>query len=211
MLVRKTLGVEPLDPTACPEAERRWLEYLSGFVAAGTVSADGCEFAAASVHALARRVEVGTAVTLAEHERIRRTGLDRAIYSDLAATALAPGSRDAVSLSVATGTTHRCSTRSTPTVFTEWRDRAPSSSNVARRPAGATLCDASTTTKSGRTWIRNPGCTSSITCSPMPRRTTSSWGAMWWTMRRSPDSAITPHWSLKSHSEAPGFEPSVGA
>jgi exonuclease III len=44
----------------------------------------------ASVHALADLVEVGTAVTPADHERIRRTGLDRATYNDVLVAALEP-------------------------------------------------------------------------------------------------------------------------
>ena len=72
------------------EAERRWLGCLPGCVAAATVRGDGVELAVASVHALAGRVEVGTAVTAADHERLRRIGLDRAVYNDVFAAALEP-------------------------------------------------------------------------------------------------------------------------
>jgi hypothetical protein len=52
--------------------------------------AERVEIAVASVHALAARVDVGTAVTAADHQRIRRAGLDRAIDNDLVVAALAP-------------------------------------------------------------------------------------------------------------------------
>jgi exonuclease III len=91
MLVREPLHVEPLDPGALGVDERRWLGHLSGCVAAATVNIDGDgEFAVAGVHALAERVDVGTAVTPADHERIRRTGVDRATYNDVLAAALEP-------------------------------------------------------------------------------------------------------------------------
>ena len=72
-----------------PDAERRWLAYLAGYIALATVRVDTCEFAVASVHAVARQV-TDMAVTTPEHERIRRVALERAWHNDLAVAALVP-------------------------------------------------------------------------------------------------------------------------
>jgi endonuclease/exonuclease/phosphatase family metal-dependent hydrolase len=89
MLIREPLTVDALEPTPLGATEQRWLEHLSGCVATATVSAGVVKFAVASVHA-AGAVKVGTAVTLAEHERIRRPGLALATTSDLLAAVLEP-------------------------------------------------------------------------------------------------------------------------
>jgi hypothetical protein len=73
MLVREPMTVGPLDSTSLATTERRWLEHLVGCVAAATVRVGAVEFAVASVHA-AGELKVGTAVTLADHERIRVPG-----------------------------------------------------------------------------------------------------------------------------------------
>ena len=90
ILVHQAFHVEPLEHASLGEAERRWLGYAPGCTAAAALTVGSLELAVASVHALAGKVDVGTEVTLAEHERIRRTGLDRAIYNDLLAAALEP-------------------------------------------------------------------------------------------------------------------------
>jgi exonuclease III len=89
IFVRQPLTVDALHPTPLDATERRWLEHLSGCVATATVRAEAVEFAVASVHA-AGALKVGTAVTLAEHERIRRPGLALANTSDLLAAVLEP-------------------------------------------------------------------------------------------------------------------------
>jgi exonuclease III len=89
VLVRDPLKVEPLDPAAYPDPERRWLEYMFGAVVAAIVRCDGVEFAVASVHAAGGELS-DTAITSADHEQVRRTTLRRAWYNDLAAAALVP-------------------------------------------------------------------------------------------------------------------------
>lgn len=89
VLVRKSLHATALDRTGLPEAERRWLEYLSGYVATAVVSMDGRETTISSVHTIAKQVD-DPSVTDADHERVRRRALDRAWHNDLAVAALTP-------------------------------------------------------------------------------------------------------------------------
>ena len=90
ILVRKPHEVSLLDRSLVGDDEHRWLEHLSGCVAAATVTIEDCVVHVASVHALAGRTAVSEAVTQLDHERIRRSGLDRAINNDLAVAALEP-------------------------------------------------------------------------------------------------------------------------
>jgi hypothetical protein len=64
-----------------------WLEYLSGYVALGTLALYDTEVVVASVHTVARRLD-DPRVTPADHETLRRTGLTEAWHNDLAAAAL---------------------------------------------------------------------------------------------------------------------------
>jgi exonuclease III len=89
ILARKPLTIVPIDPDVLSEAERRWFGYLAGYIAVAMVRGHGCEFAVASVHAVAREV-TDMAVTTPEHERIRRVALARAWHNDLAVPAMIP-------------------------------------------------------------------------------------------------------------------------
>ena len=90
ILVRKPHTVVVLDRALLGDDQRRWLDHMSGYVAAATVFVGTCAMEVASVHALAEEVKVSEAVALADHERIRRAGLDRAMHNDLAVAALGP-------------------------------------------------------------------------------------------------------------------------
>lgn len=89
ILVRRPHSAVPMDRGSLPEAESRWLAFLSGYVCAADVLADGRKLAVASVHARAAEVEHAM-VTEADHERVRRRSLARAWHNDLAAAALSP-------------------------------------------------------------------------------------------------------------------------
>lgn len=89
VLARRTVKAVPLDRAALPAAESRWLDYLSGYVAAAVVTVEGQEIAVASVHAVAKEV-TDIALSDADHERVRRRALNRAWHNDLAVAALAP-------------------------------------------------------------------------------------------------------------------------
>lgn len=90
ILVRKPHTVVVLDRALLGDDQRRWLDHMSGYVATATVFVGTCAMAVASVHALAEEVKVSAAVALADHERICRSGLDRAMHNDLAVAALGP-------------------------------------------------------------------------------------------------------------------------
>jgi exonuclease III len=89
VVARRELNPIELDRTRLPEPERRWLEYLSGYVATGNITLDAQSVAVASVHAIAMEVDAPSVLDT-EHERIRRRVLRRAWHNDLAAAALAP-------------------------------------------------------------------------------------------------------------------------
>ena len=89
ILARKELGAAPIDPARLPEENRRWLAYLSGYVAAAELVVGDERVSVASVHAIAKEI-VDPAVTDADHERLRREALERAWHNDLAAAALTP-------------------------------------------------------------------------------------------------------------------------
>lgn len=72
-----------------PEPERRWREYLSGYVAAAELTWGPERVRVASVHAIAQEVS-DPAVTDGDHERIRRRAASRSWRNDLAAAALTP-------------------------------------------------------------------------------------------------------------------------
>lgn len=87
VLIRAELLGEPIDPRELPDDERRWLGYLSGYVAAASVGPDALRVA--SVHGVAKSVD-DPSVTGADHERIRRSSLASAWHNDLAVAALTP-------------------------------------------------------------------------------------------------------------------------
>lgn len=180
MLVREPLAVEPLDLAALGESERRWLGFLPSRWAAGTVSAAGLLFAVASVHALADKVEVGTAVTSDDHERIRRTGLDRAIHNDVNVAALEPS--DAGRRFVVGGDWN-----DSPLFDTYYPKRAlaGSSTEFSARRQRAGWCDAMRRFHDTdiRTYLDpKSGPYELDQCSSTPEHTASSSGATFWTM-----------------------------
>jgi hypothetical protein len=89
LLARRSLAPVALDRTTLPVDERRWLDYLAGYVATASVTVEDGQIAVASVHALAKEVDC-EAVTDADHQRIRREVLARAWPNDLAVAALTP-------------------------------------------------------------------------------------------------------------------------
>ena len=89
VLARKGLELAPLDRTLLGDDERRWLAYLSGYMAAAHVTVEGHEITIASVHTVAKEVD-DPAVTDTDHERIRRRALGRAWHNDLAVAAISP-------------------------------------------------------------------------------------------------------------------------
>ena len=89
VLARRSLGPVALDRTALPVEERRWLEYLAGYVSTAWVTFEDRQIAVASVHAVAREVD-DAAVTATDHGRIRRQALNRGWHNDLVVAALTP-------------------------------------------------------------------------------------------------------------------------
>jgi endonuclease/exonuclease/phosphatase family metal-dependent hydrolase len=89
LLVRKPLHVAELDRRLLGAEEARLLGTLPGSVAAGTVRGPGFEFVVASIHALAMEVD-SLDVSDSDHDRLRRSSLDRAWYNDLIVGALEP-------------------------------------------------------------------------------------------------------------------------
>lgn len=89
LLARKYFAAERLDVAAVPKPERRWLEYLSGYIAEARISTGLGPIVVASVHTVAKEV-IDPAVTDDDHARIRRPALSRAWHNDLAVAALMP-------------------------------------------------------------------------------------------------------------------------
>ena len=69
VLARRSLQPIALDRTSLPADERRWLDYLSGYVATAWMSAGGRPVTVASVHTVAREVD-DDSVTPTDHERM---------------------------------------------------------------------------------------------------------------------------------------------
>lgn len=74
VLARRDLDPRPLEREGLPEPERRWLSYLSGYVATAEVLVERQRLFVASVHAIAKPV-TDPAISEADHERIRRRAL----------------------------------------------------------------------------------------------------------------------------------------
>jgi hypothetical protein len=89
VLARRELRPVELDRDALPEAEQRWLAYLSGYVATALLVLDDQDLAVASVLAIANVVD-DPVLSDAEHESIRRRTIGRAWHNDLAVAALGP-------------------------------------------------------------------------------------------------------------------------
>lgn len=88
VLARRSLGFEALDRAAVPDPQRRWLEYMAGYLHAGTVTVAEQRVFIASVYANAREVPDGPPVSDSDHEMIKRPSRHRAWFCDLAAAAL---------------------------------------------------------------------------------------------------------------------------
>lgn len=89
VLTRSTASARAVDAEALPDDSRRWLGYLSGYVAAATVHVEDREVAVASVHAVAKPVD-DPSVSENDHEQLRRRDATRAWHNDLVVGALSP-------------------------------------------------------------------------------------------------------------------------
>lgn len=89
VLARTKMSAQALNRASLPEDSVRWLDYLSGYVAAATVEAGGGAVRVASIHAIAKAVD-DPAVLESDHERVCRRGASRAWHNDLVVAALTP-------------------------------------------------------------------------------------------------------------------------
>jgi hypothetical protein len=88
VLARRSLRPQRVEPESFSADSRRWVEYLSGYLAIATVEVDGQPLALASVHAIAKPVD-HPVVTEADHFLVRRRDATRAWHNHLAVAALA--------------------------------------------------------------------------------------------------------------------------